>query len=255
MPYIKEICWAGKIIEICKYHAAHYNCKGGKRNSKENPTPESQIKVNLRIASKKLRRLLNANFQDGDFLLTLSYRKENRPSGSEEMQEHIKGFLKKLRRRYNSQSITLKYVYVKEIGPRHAAHVHMVANFCPHAPDVFRSCWEHGRVDIQLLSTDGEYSGIAEYFIKHAELTIKTEGKQIGKKYYPSRGLVQPVVKRIIIGRADTFRENIEEHDNYYLIKDSVLSGTTKDGYDYFSYYLHRTKSYKNEDEEGDEAG
>ena len=28
MPYIKEICVAGRILEVRKYHTLRYNCKG-----------------------------------------------------------------------------------------------------------------------------------------------------------------------------------------------------------------------------------
>lgn len=249
MPYMEERCRAGKIIEICKYHTARWNCKGGHRKKKDTPTIEAQIKVNLRLAAKKLRRLLAANFVDGDILLTLDYKKELRPGSSTEMQDDMKAFLKELRRAYKEAGLILKYVYVKELGPRGGAHIHMVLNYCDRLPDIIRNAWHKGKFHMELLNTDGEYSRLAEYFIKYANTTAETEGKQIGKKYYPSNGLKQPEVEKRVIKRVNTYYENIREEEGYYLIKDSVLSGTTKDGYDYFSYFLHQKKDYRKDAE------
>lgn len=251
MPYVEETCRAGKIIEVCKYHCARWNCKGGQRKKKETPTMEAQIKVNLRLAAKKLRRILAENFVDGDILLTLDYRKDLRPGSSILMQEHMTEFLKELRKGFKSRGLILKYVYVKELGRKGGAHIHMVLNYCNRLPDIIRKAWTKGKFHIELLNTDGDYSRLAEYFIKYADTTVETEGEQLGKTYYPSKGLKQPKVTKRIIKRVNTYYENIKEEKGYYLIKDSVLSGTTKDGYDYFSYFLHKTTDYEEDLEAG----
>ena len=76
MPYIEEVCVAGKTIEVNKYYSYRHHSKGEKRGKKENPTSEAQKKVNQRKASKELRRLMNANFEDGDLLVRLDFFKE-----------------------------------------------------------------------------------------------------------------------------------------------------------------------------------
>ena len=78
MPYIIEVVQAGKTIEVMKYYSSRYGKKGIKRGKRQNLTKEEQIKVNKRAAEKKLRRLINENFQEGDTHLVLDYRKESR---------------------------------------------------------------------------------------------------------------------------------------------------------------------------------
>ncbi|MFW5675790.1 MAG: rolling circle replication-associated protein [Acetivibrio ethanolgignens] len=239
MPYILEICVAGKTVEISKYHSYRWNCKGEKREKRKQPTTEQQEKVNLRMATKTLRRLMNNNFSDEDsMLLTLDFRLEERPKTSVEMQNTMKTFLKRLRRKFKKKNLPLKYIYVKELGPRGGAHIHMLMTKCE--IDILQYCWSWGGINIQPLHTDGQYEKIAKYFVKYADRTIKTEGKLIGKKWYPSRNLKQPTIIKKIIKQADTFRETPQEKKGYYLEKDSVYSGITKDGYGFFTYTLHK---------------
>ena len=186
MPHIERVVKAGKVMEIEKYHCSRYDCKGEKRRKKENITIEAQHKVNIRQATRTLRWKLNENFVDGDLWVELDYRKELRPNSSTEMQEHMKEFLKLLRKEYALQGLKLKYVYCKELGPKGAAHIHMVMNNCKDVTTILRRCWKKGGVHIDPLYTDGDYSHIAEYMHKYADKTVETEGKLIGKRHYSS---------------------------------------------------------------------
>lgn len=87
MPYIEEICVAGNVVEVSKYYSFRYHSKGEKRNQKENDTSDAQKRINQRNAETTLRRLMNANFVDGDYLVRLDFFK--RPAGSREMQRLI----------------------------------------------------------------------------------------------------------------------------------------------------------------------
>lgn len=249
MPYYEEICHAGKTIEIHKYHSYKYPCKGERRNKKEKLTCEAQEKINQRQAVKKLRRLMNHNFCDNDYLITLDYRPEERPKDSKQMQKDISDFLKRLRRVYKSHDTVLKYIYVKERGKKGAAHVHIMLNDCnrENISVIIKNCWIKGRGHVNILDTDGQYGKIAEYFVKYSIKTEETEGELIGKRYYPSRTLEKPVVKKRIIRRVNTFREKIKDIKGYYLEKDSVLSGITGEGYHFFSYILHEVNKRKRE--------
>ncbi len=242
MPYIEEVCVAGKTIEVSKYHSCRWNCKGEKRESRKKTTPECQQKINQRIAGKTLRRLMNANFTDDDYLIEMDFKKENRPSSSIEMQDMMKDFMKKLRKAYKNADAILKYIYVKELGPRGAAHVHMMLSRCndKNVLDILKRCWTYGGIHVDPLNTDGQYIKVAEYFIKYADKTIETEGQLYGKRYYASRNLVRPEAKKRVIKNVDTFYENFKNVEGYYLDKESVLHGVTKFGYGYFTYTLHR---------------
>ncbi len=251
MPHIERIVMAGKVMEIEKYHSSRYDCKGEKRRKKENVSIEAQKKVNIRLATRNLRWKLNTNFTDGDLWVEYDYRKELRPGSSIEMQRDMTDFLKLVRQEYESRGVKLKYVYCKEIGPKGAAHIHMVMNYCEGITQILHRCWKKGGVHIDPLYTDGDYSHIAEYMHKYADRTIETEGKLIGKRFYPSKGLKQPKIIKRVVGSINTYHECARERKGYYVIKDSVLSGITEAGYSYFSYWLHKTKDYE-EEEDGD---
>ena len=247
MPYILEICIAGKTKEVSKYHSSRWKIKGEKRNKKKKKTTNTQEKINLRLAAKNLRRKMNHNFEDGDYLVTFDFRKEERPESSKEMTRCMSNFLKRLRNQYKKQGLELKYIYVKELGPRGAAHIHMIMNRATDGIEILRQCWPHGGIHVDPLNSDGQYEKIAEYFVKYADKTIKTEGKQIGKKYYPSQNLKEPVVTKKIIWKSNTFRTTAKTEEGYYLEKESIVEGINKWGYEYFSYTLHQIETIRKE--------
>ncbi len=235
MPYIKMICRAGKVIEVYKYHTDKYRCKGEKHGAKTNTTPECQIKVNQRMASRKLRWLMNANFEDGDYLVGLNYEKINRPKDAKEMQKHMSSFIRKLRAALKKQGIVLKYIYVREIGPKGAAHVHMVMNKCD--IDIIRKCWIYGKIHIDPLYSDGQYGKIADYFIKYADTTVDHDGQLFGKRWYASRNLRQPKVTKQVISNVHTYSQHPNVIKGYYVSEE--IEGINKFGYGYYSYTLH----------------
>lgn len=239
MPYIREVCRAGKTIEIHNYYTYRWGPDGRPRKKPEKLTTEQQQKINLRKAIMTLRRILNATFSDehGDLLVTLDYKQILRPVDSREMQKHVATFIRELRKEYNKAGETLKYVYVKEIGKRGACHIHMVLTHCD--TKVLRRCWKRGGVDVKPLWTDGQYARIAEYFIKYSAKTEETEGQLVGKRFYASRNVTRPVPVKMIISRSNTFRAAPAERKGYYVEPESVLRGINELGYEYLAYTLH----------------
>lgn len=241
MPHIEEICVAGGIIEICKYYTYRINVKGERREKREKPTSEAQEKVNQRLAEKRLRRIMAANFRNGDTVVRLDFSK--RPEGSVEMQALISKALRKISAMYRKAGKQLRYIYVKEVGPRGGRHIHMImSREDMDVLQILTKCWPHGGIHVDPWNTGPDFSKLASYFIKYAARTEQTEGKLIGKRWYPSRNLEQPkITKRIL--RSDHFRENIKKKQGYTLAKDSVRSGISDfTGYRYFSYTLVRTE-------------
>lgn len=236
MPYMLEICVAGKTMEVCKYYSYRTHTKGEKRAEKKEPTKEAQIKVNLRKAEKELRRLMNENFKDGDLLLRLDFFREAFPAGSREMQKSISGAMRKMKTAAQKTGVDMKYIYVKEVGPRGGRHVHAVISKID--TDIIRKCWPYGGIHIDPLNSGGQYRKIAAYFIKYASRTEETEGKLIGKRWYASRNMKRPkIIKRVI--SAKKFREQIKKVEGYHLEKETVVSGISEfTGYAYFSYTL-----------------
>lgn len=239
MPYIKEVCVAGKTIEVSKYYSVRWHCVGEKREPRQNEITETQKKVNQRQAATTLRRLMNTNFEDGDLLVRLDFSRESFPEGSEDMQVMISKAVRKLRTEFKKASQELKYIYVKEIGPRGGRHIHMVMNKCD--IEIIRKCWPHGGIHIDPLISNGQYGKIADYFIKYAARTEKTEGELIGKRWYASRNLKRPKITKKVIP-ASKFRKKAKSKNGYIVQKDSVRSGFSElTGFEYFTYTLIKT--------------
>lgn len=236
MPYVKEICVAGNTIEVSKYYSYRCHTKGEKRGKKENETSDAMKRINQRNAERDLRRLMNTNFRDGDMLVRLDFYKANAPNGSEDMQAIVSKSLRKLRNELHKIGQELKYIYVKEVGPRGSRHIHMMINKCD--SDILRKCWTYGGIHIDPLISNGQYAKIAAYFVKYAARTEETEGKLVGKRWYGSRNLEKPKVKKKYIS-AKKFRAEPEAKKGYFLDKDSVRSGISElTGYEYFTYTL-----------------
>lgn len=237
MPYIKEVCVAGNTIEVNKYYSVRWHVKGEKREKHSKATSEAQKKVNQRKAATNLRRLMNANFKDGDLLVRLDFH--DRPTGSDEMQTIMQKAIRRLRIEYSKQGKELKYIYVKEVGPKGGRHIHMVINKCD--SDTLRKCWPYGGIHIDPLISHGQYGKIAEYFIKYASRTEDTEGILIGKRWYASRNLTKPKITKKVIS-ANKFRKDVKSKKGYTLDKDSMRSGFSElTGYEYFTYTLIKT--------------
>lgn len=238
MPYIKEVCVAGRTIEVNKYYSVRWHCAGEKREQREKDITEAQKRINQRNASKNLRRLLNTNFQDGDLLVRLDFTKDY-PEGSEEMQSMISKAVRKMRAEFKKSHQELKYIYVKEIGPKGGRHIHMVMNKCD--TELIRKCWPHGGIHIDPLISNGQYAKIADYFIKYAAKTEETEGELVGKRWYASRNLERPkIIKKVI--SACKFRKEARPKKGYVIQKDSIQSGfSAVTGFEYFTYTLIKT--------------
>lgn len=236
MPYLKEICIAGVTLEVRKYHTIRYNCKGEKRAARSGKTCECQRKVNERKAVRTLTRKMNANFTDNTGMLaTLTYLPAKRPQGSDEMVKDMRRFLVKLRKLFKKSGMELRYIYTKELGKHGAAHIHILMSIC----DItwLTQCWGNGGVDISPLYSKGEYSHIAKYFVKYATKTEETEGKLIGKRWYSSRNLREPIIIKKVV-RADTFNRRIAEYDDYVLDPNSVEDFYDDFGYRHFCYRM-----------------
>lgn len=236
MAYVVEICKAGATIEITKYHSRRYPPPGTKRAERAEPTSLSQEQVNIRMAEKRLRRIINHNFYPGDLYITLDYEPESRPKDGEGIRKHGDGFKRRIRALYKKLGIPLKYVYVVERGERGALHHHILI---PDGAPIkeLRKLWPHGRIHVAPLDESRQYRRLAAYFIKYAVKTRKTD-KSLMKQYYEaSRNMKKPKIKKTIIHRK-TFRPAPQPKKGYYLDKDTEQHYIDRNGFEGMSYTL-----------------
>lgn len=242
MPYVKEICVAGSVVTIRRYHTLRYNCKGERREGREKPTTEVQRAINTRAATRKLAGLMNTNWRDDTgMLVTYTYARDSRPPTPDDMNVDIRNLLKKLRKAVPN----IKYIYVKEIGKKGAHHIHMIMNICD--IQILKKCWGKGYVDVKPLDSDNDYTRIAEYFIKYSKKTEDATGK-VGRRWNPSRNLKKPVVIKKIVN-ANTFadkarKSTIRKYENkgYYLVTGSEVSGISELGFKYYEVKFRKGK-------------
>ena len=209
MPYIESVCVAGKTIEVERYFSARYGRRGQRSEDRVKPSKEEQLKINNRIAEKKLRRILNANFKAGDYHLVLSYAKArgDPPRDPEDMKKDIAQFLRKLRKEYKAAGPELKYVHVAETGSHGARHHHLVIGSSPGVDiGTIQRVWNHGRIHVNPLDDSGNYAKLASYLIKYTCRTIGTPDAMQGKRWNSSKNLVHPEPTIKVITAREWFR-------------------------------------------------
>lgn len=89
MGYFKTTVRAGATIEVTKSYAKRIGVKIKK--DREKPTAEEMEKVNQMNAERTLRLKINANFGVDDPFITLTYRKDERPTPKQATVNNIMG--------------------------------------------------------------------------------------------------------------------------------------------------------------------
>jgi hypothetical protein len=192
---------SGHIIEVYKYDKATQWAKddplmkrsnGGRdKEGNEERKMEYRESVNHK-AREKLRRLINANFDENSLFITLTFREH--VTDIEEANYNLKKFLQKMKRRYEG----FAYVAVIEFTKKGRIHYHMLVNgvrlewktheeLQSHERDL-ADVWGHGYVDIGYKKNDNAGAYLLKYMTKE-HIDERLEGK---KRYFFSRNLTQP---------------------------------------------------------------
>lgn len=173
----------------------------------------------LSDAVKTVARLLNANFHEGDIILSLDYsdkaldRLRSRITGWDAMsmedqirEEWIQArrecqrFIQRLKYRADKQGLALRYISITsdmdgETGETKRVHHHLFVN--REARDLVMDAWTLGGVDYEPISAQPDYTPIASYLIRQVRHI------EDAKKYVSSRNLVRPEPKdRVAAGPA-----------------------------------------------------
>ncbi|MBO7341003.1 MAG: hypothetical protein J6U66_13175, partial [Lachnospiraceae bacterium] len=78
--YEKITCRIRDKIEVSKHYSGRFGAPGMKREPKRKATPEEVARNNHWIRCRNVRRLIELNFGGGDWHVTLTCRKEDRPT-------------------------------------------------------------------------------------------------------------------------------------------------------------------------------
>lgn len=221
-----EYKWVGK-----------YGAAGEKRKKKTKATPEQVRKQNQKLREKKVRRLLKANFQEGDLWVTLKYQKGRRKPVCE-VKRDFKRFISSLRGKYQRRGHPLKFIYRMEIGKRGGIHIHMVVNRIRGADSdvLIQESWKHGRASFTSIYDSGGYEDLAAYITKLPDEEVEKQLSMFPDEerkefitFNSSRNLERPEPERKVY-RKWTMRRLLEEGPKptkgYYIDKESIHVGT-----------------------------
>lgn len=229
MPYIQEIITAGLVKEVRKYHSYKYQAKREQRGEKQQITPEEMIKINECNAERKLRILLNANFREDDFYLTLTYQGEL--PDAKQARKNFSKFTRRVRDFYKKKGIALKYVGVTEYEGKRIHHHVLINAIDGVKKSDLKKFWEHGFIKKEDFGGQpDDCRRLARYFVKESNNTFKAEERVHGLRWISSKNLIHPQPEKKVV-RADSWKEEPQPVKGYYLDKDSVKEWITKDGY------------------------
>lgn len=233
MPYLQHTWYAGNTTEIHKTYSARYG-KRIQRGANINKTPEAVKKYNAIIAERELRLLVNTNFTHGDYYITLTYRRDERPD-PQTARKQVDKFISNCRKMYKRAGKEMKWVAITEYKKR-AIHHHLIIN--QYKIGQIADLWPYGHPKIQLLDNTGDYSKLAEYLVKETCKTFGEAGSPSKKRYRHSRNL-KKAEHEVKVIKADAWRKEPKAKKGYQIVRDSVYTDVNPiTGYPYQIYRM-----------------
>lgn len=179
---------SGQVIETRRSYLSVRSGRRTRGTRRAGSSSARKISANEKQEALRLGRILNANFGEGGYLVTLKYSSGRLPGSYEELCANGEKLMRKLRLLCRKQGSELKRVLVNaNWSPKRNAparfHHHVVINEIPLG--LLRQLWPEGEMDVRTLKR-GDLTGLAAYLCQN----VKAEGK---KMWSPSRGLEKPV--------------------------------------------------------------
>ena len=155
--YYEKMIISGKVIEVIKSYSKS-EVKNNDRGPKTKETDERMKKANERNAVRKLTRILNTNYRDGDLHIVLTYKKDKRPS-PEGAKKEFNNFIRRINYRFKKEEKECRWLMVTEYKNK-AIHHHLIISN-PEGLDTVNLCMEQwrkrGMVHATPLYSRGNY--------------------------------------------------------------------------------------------------
>ena len=182
---------AGRLVWDITYTVPRPNASKQERKRIREVTEEQVARTNANTAQRKLEMLMATNFDEGDLVLTVTYRDADLPESADVTRKHLGKVFSQMRAYRKARDLPeLKYIYILE-GRHgdHRPHAHIIINAAGGDLELMRSLWIWGD-DIQLnYIRERGYDGWAGYLTKE-----RREASLNGKKQFVgSRNLARPV--------------------------------------------------------------
>lgn len=115
----KKIYCGEKYLEVDIYTHYDFRKKNGKRSKKKKESLPCQRNLNDKNAKRKLIQLVESNFTDKDYFLTLTYNDEFLPNTLEKAQKEVENYLRRLKNRRIKENVEeLKYIVITAFTPK-----------------------------------------------------------------------------------------------------------------------------------------
>lgn len=175
----------------------------------------AQRKLNEKNARKYCKRLINTNFGNGDYWITLTYDNEHLPDTIEEAIRDMTNYIRRVNYRRKKEGLKpVKYIFVTEQGAKtNRIHHHLVIEKGNMTADALEELWKKGsRNNVRRIAEDENgLAGLSEY------LTKDPKGR---KRWHSSKNLKKPKVsKSYSVFPFKRIRKMIENND---IIKDEL---------------------------------
>lgn len=95
--------YSGRLLDIDFFPVWKNGAKIPSKAPKTKPSTEEQKKYNANMAVKNLVRIINENFDDNDYLLTLTYEPSKAPETLENARNDIKNFFRRYKTKRKSE--------------------------------------------------------------------------------------------------------------------------------------------------------
>lgn len=205
-----------------------------KREAKKEAHRRAQDRLNRENAKKRLIRLVNANFGEGDLIVCLEYQLDKQPADDEQARRDVANYLKRVKYQRDKRGLpAMKYIYITEVttsarfGVRFHHHVIMSGGI---GRDEAEALWlkKHGgRCNTKRAQPNEKHlAGFACYLTQDKrERTMEKDGKNQQEKamrrgWNPSKNLTDPekaattADKKISIRKAQRIAETVEDFGN-----------------------------------------
>ena len=209
--YREKIYKCGEYLEAEIYPVFHQGGGRSRRKARYKPTSAMQARLNQRRAERELTRILNENYKDEDYEMTLTFTDEHLPEVYEDALRLAVNYMRRVKRLYAKRGIkVLKYVIIPG-GGRFHFHIVMTGGV---SREKLEKLWKLGYANSKRLKfCQGGIAGLAHYianqFIndefdgedlfggmdideKTGEVTERRVRKKGARRWSCSKNLVRP---------------------------------------------------------------
>lgn len=241
-----KVIKCGNVVEIYTYDEKiidkKLGQKGGRKEQgetiREDRKDEYRKQANYR-ARENIRRLVNANFGEGDIFFTLTFKENER--NLQRANHEFKKFVQRVKRRQSD----FIYVAVIEFQKRGAVHYHLVCNLNV-AWDTreerefqereFAKLWGHGFCDLEAIRPLAGCDNIGAYLVKYLKKGFEDKRFDGRRRYLYSKGLEKPYELTIDDGK----QKWVDTLESFYPWYTSSYSNIFTGQVQYREYNLKR---------------